>query len=298
MPLSWLVLIILAFAAAGYFIGWIRVLKLAGGEIRALHSLPIYYGTNVALSTAVPALSVLLVWLLAQPTLIERAVTGMITPEMIPDGSNLNLVMSDVRRVADGLNTAIASGAMSVAEVDAMDATVVDVRTKLGALGVALGQDVRPEVLAAAKSYRSAAVTGNALRTFVVLALALVGYGVSMRKTKPDFRARNVVEQAVLAFLMGAASLAILTTVGIVLSMLFETINFFGLHSWTDFFFAFILTFTEVQLLPVAIVALNSSITPWWSLSAAALVCVAPLIVVAFIVERYLSKGNLSGALK
>jgi len=70
------------------------------------------------------------------------------------------------------------------------------------------------------------------------------------------------------------------------------------IFGWTDFFFAFILTFGEVQLLPVAIVSLNSSITPWWSLSAAALVSVAPLIVVAFIVERYLSKGNLSGALK
>jgi len=70
------------------------------------------------------------------------------------------------------------------------------------------------------------------------------------------------------------------------------------IFGWTDFFFAFILTFTEVQLLPVAIVSLNSSITPWWSLSAAALVSVAPLIVVAFIVELYLSKGNLSGALK
>jgi multiple sugar transport system permease protein len=70
------------------------------------------------------------------------------------------------------------------------------------------------------------------------------------------------------------------------------------IFGWTDFFFAFILTFTEVQLLPVAIVALNSSITPWWALSAAALVSVAPLIVVAFVVERFLSKGNLSGALK
>jgi len=70
------------------------------------------------------------------------------------------------------------------------------------------------------------------------------------------------------------------------------------IFGWTDFFFAFILTFTEVQLLPVRVVALNSSITPWWSLSASALVSVAPLIIVAFIVERYLSKGNLSGALK
>ena len=59
-----------------------------------------------------------------------------------------------------------------------------------------------------------------------------------------------------------------------------------------------LLTFTEVQLLPVKVVALNSSVTPWWSLSASALVSVAPLIIVAFIVERYLSKGNLSGALK
>ena len=70
------------------------------------------------------------------------------------------------------------------------------------------------------------------------------------------------------------------------------------IFGWIDFFFAIILTFTEVQLLPVKIVALNSSVTPWWSLSASALVSVAPLIVVAFIVERYLSKGNLSGALK
>ena len=70
------------------------------------------------------------------------------------------------------------------------------------------------------------------------------------------------------------------------------------IFGWIDFFFAFILTFTEVQLLPVKVVALNSSVTPWWSLSASALVSVAPLIIVAFIVERYLSKGNLTGALK
>jgi len=80
---------------------------------------------------------------------------------------------------------------------------------------------------------------------------------------------------------------------GIIVASLFCII--FGC---TDFFFAFILTFTEVQLLPVAVVALNSSITPWWSFSASALISVAPLIIVAFIVERYLSKGNLSGALK
>jgi len=67
---------------------------------------------------------------------------------------------------------------------------------------------------------------------------------------------------------------------------------------WNDFFFAFTLTFTQTQLLPVAIVSLNSSVTPWWSLSASALISVVPLIVVAFLVERYLEKGNISGAKK
>ncbi|MCF6301727.1 MAG: carbohydrate ABC transporter permease [Devosiaceae bacterium] len=67
---------------------------------------------------------------------------------------------------------------------------------------------------------------------------------------------------------------------------------------WNDFFFAFTLTFTNTQLLPVAIVSLNSSVTPWWSLSASALISVAPLIIVAFLVERYLEKGKISVASK
>lgn len=70
------------------------------------------------------------------------------------------------------------------------------------------------------------------------------------------------------------------------------------IFGWNDFFFAFTLTFTKVQLLPVSIVALNSSVTPWWALSAAAIVSVAPLVVLAFLVERFLSRGGLAGAVR
>ena len=70
------------------------------------------------------------------------------------------------------------------------------------------------------------------------------------------------------------------------------------IFGWNDFFFAFTLTFTDTQLLPVAIVALNSSVTPWWSLSASALVSVAPLLVIAYVVERLLSRGTLAGAIR
>ncbi|MBD9573377.1 carbohydrate ABC transporter permease [Ensifer adhaerens] len=70
------------------------------------------------------------------------------------------------------------------------------------------------------------------------------------------------------------------------------------IFGWNDFFFAFTLTFTDTQLLPVAVVSLNSSVTPWWSLSASALVSVAPLILIAVFAERLLSRGTLSGAIR
>jgi multiple sugar transport system permease protein len=70
------------------------------------------------------------------------------------------------------------------------------------------------------------------------------------------------------------------------------------IFGWNDFFFAFTLTFTKTQLLPVAVVALNSSVTPWWTLSASALISVAPLVVIAVFVERYLSRGQLAGAIR
>ena len=236
MPVSWLVLIILALAVAGYFVGRSRALSSVQGDGRNLHSLPVYYGTNVAISVLVPALGVLVLWLLAQPMLIERSVSGLLPADLIPEGSNLNLVMADVRRVADGLDTAVGQGALSNQDVNTLRAGDTDIRALLGEVGVALGQEVRPEVLNAAQSYRSLSHTGNLAMTIVVIAIGLIGFFLSVRNSHGAFRARNVVERAVLILLMSAASLAILTTVGIVLSMLFESINFFRLHSAADFF--------------------------------------------------------------
>jgi len=56
-------------------------------------------------------------------------------------------------------------------------------------------------------------------------------------RSRPDFRARVAAESWVLSLLIAAASVAILTTVAIVFSMLFETVNFFGQYTWTEFLF-------------------------------------------------------------
>ncbi|CUI00846.1 phosphate ABC transporter permease subunit PstC [Leisingera aquaemixtae] len=236
MPTFWLVVLLLALSAAGFYLGRSRALRTAGGDARDLHSLPSYYGYHVALAAFVPAIAVLAVWLLAQPLIIENRVSNLIPAEAVPENTTIGLVMSDVRRVAEGLDLAVEQGLLTRRE--ARDAAGgQDLRALMGEVGVALGSDVRPEVLSAAQSYRNLSHTGKTAMTVVVALLALGGFVWAYGRTHKDFRARNVVERGVLALLILAASLAALTTVGIVLSMLFETKNFFGLHSWTDFFF-------------------------------------------------------------
>lgn len=234
---GYLAIAVLVLAVLGYVLGRKRAMVSAGDDPRNLHSLPSYYGYNVALFTAVPSILALGIWMLVQPMLIETRVSGMIPDVAIPKGSSLNLVMSDVRRVAEGLDAAITSGVVTEDSVATMRADQIDVRSLLGDVGVALGSDVTAPVLQAAQHYRQILTTGNLWKTVVVIALTLLGFILSYRPTRKEFRARNVVEHVVLGLLMLAASLAILTTIGIVLSMLFETMKFFGLHSWRDFFF-------------------------------------------------------------
>lgn len=70
------------------------------------------------------------------------------------------------------------------------------------------------------------------------------------------------------------------------------------IFGWNDFFYPLILTFGQVVTLPVAIVSLNATVTPYWTLSAAALFAILPLIAFAFVMERFLSRGSLSGAVR
>jgi phosphate transport system permease protein len=186
---------------------------------------------------AVPALGVLLIWLLSQPMLVQNAVLPLIPSDEITDAGTQNLILSDVSRVAGGIDVAIAKGVLDDAAIADMAEDPSGLRETLGELGVALGSDVKPYVLKAAQASRGIAGQGRFWMTLVVLLLAVIGAVIGIRLADPDYRARNVVERGVLALLIGAASLAILTTFGIILSMLFESINFFRLHDWKDFFF-------------------------------------------------------------
>ncbi|MES0861391.1 phosphate ABC transporter permease subunit PstC [Ruegeria sp. SCPT10] len=237
MPIVWLTLIVFVIAVLGYILGRSRALQSAGGDIRELHSLPSYYGANVLLKTIVPAFGILIVWLLVQPMYVNSQVSGMIPETAVKEGSSLSLVMAEVRRTAAGLQAAVAQGNLSEASASNPAADLVAVTQSLKDSGQVVTSDIIQPVLNAAQSYRALNAVGYGIMTVVVLMVAVVGAGAGWLQTKPDYRARNVVEQGVRFLLLAAASIAILTTVGIVLSLVFNTWEFFKLYPAPEFFF-------------------------------------------------------------
>jgi phosphate transport system permease protein len=80
-------------------------------------------------------------------------------------------------------------------------------------------------------------LSGTIAFCIAALGLALLGFFLARSQLSQDFRARTAVERWVSGFMIAASAIAILTTLGIVLSLLFETIKFFSAYSPIDFLF-------------------------------------------------------------
>ncbi|MCB2144491.1 MAG: phosphate ABC transporter permease family protein, partial [Rhodobacteraceae bacterium] len=131
MTVSVLLFIILAIGAAGYALGVRRARAAAGGDTRKLHSLTGYHGQSVLLFSAVPALVLLGLWLVLQPLYLDHRAGAMIAAADVPEGGSLDLVLADVRRVAEGLDLLVASGGMTEDDLAAMGAADSDLKARL-----------------------------------------------------------------------------------------------------------------------------------------------------------------------
>lgn len=238
MNVTILIAVLLAISLAGFFVGRWRAVSKVAGDVRKLHSRPKYYGQSVLIFTAVPGFLVLVVWLLVQPLVIESRVSNLLGDLVIADGSSRGLVMADVRRIADGLDRMIAQGLASETDLDSMRADFTDVRARLATVGVALGSDVKQDVFVAAKAYRDLQGLSRLAMTLVALSAALAGLALAYMRITPQYRARNVAEGALKALMILASSVAVLTTFGIVLSLISETSSFFRLYPAREYFFS------------------------------------------------------------
>jgi phosphate transport system permease protein len=200
-----LALLLLALSAFAYYLGRKRAFAVAEGPIRNLHSLPSYYGLYVALWAAIPALLLVGLWIALEDKIITSIIISEL-PEKFQhmEPARLNLIINDIKNLVSGN---VLSG-----EPDAA--------TK-----------------AAAAHYSSLKATSHAAMTVLGLAMAIGAGALTLLRIRRHQRARNAVEQLIRVVLIICSSIAILTTIGIVLSVLFESIRFFHAIPITDFLF-------------------------------------------------------------
>lgn len=184
-----------------------RSLALANplGGIRNLHSLPSYYGLHAALWCTLPATFLLGIWLIFDEIVINGMVMTDLSPELIPsDNASYNLILNKVANIANGI----------------------------------LPREDQPSgLLDAADNMLSLNVVSQWSITLLIITLAMSGLAWSSHKLKVDFRARPAVERVMQNLLLACACVAIFTTLGIVFSVLFESIQFFRSVPIYDFIF-------------------------------------------------------------
>jgi len=193
--------------ALAYRLGYKRAVSVAGGadRIKTLHSLPSYYGFYAALWAGLPVLLLLGFWVGFQDVIVTGLVEVKLPAEMTAglSAGQKSLLLNDIKKLATGN---IVSG------------------------------EVTPALQAAADNYAQLRDLANIALWSLVLAMALGGLALVWKRTHPKLRARNRVESTLMVILVVFSSIAILTTLGILLSVIFESILFFQRVSVTEFF--------------------------------------------------------------
>jgi phosphate transport system permease protein len=183
---------------------WMFKRAAPAGTRAPLHSLPNYHGWYVALWTVVPAALFAIVWNGISPGLILTQVTSNPAAASLPAfGIERDSILAEAYAVAAG--------------------------TAFGAFNPAANALVQP--------FREALALYGTIGVVVTLLLGLIGGAYAFLKLRANFTARTRVERAVMMALLMASLVAILTTFGIVASLLFETIRFFGFVSPGEFLF-------------------------------------------------------------
>ena len=205
MTVGIIFLTLLVLAASSYFFTRQRSVALVSGELSVLHSLPGHYGWYAAVWTFMPGVVWVVVWVLFGSLAVDSLVMGSLPDDLQPaTPSQERLLLNDIHNIAAG----------DVAS-DAAD----------------------PRLAEAAQRYNAWMGQGR-LATFAIAVLfAALGMMRAFQMLRPDLRARNALERFLMVVLVICSAVAILTTLGIVLSLLFESLRFFARISPVDFLF-------------------------------------------------------------
>lgn len=201
-----LIVCMLVLMAIAYQIGMIRSRKVAmvNPSLR-MHSRPQHYGMMVGLWGIIPASFILMLWSWFAPGAILTMVQASLPADIAAlDVNELRVVLRRITNLAENFGI------------------------------VANAADWE---LAAAAYMKELQRTSAMMLTALMASVASLGFLYSYFKIHPELRARNQVEWVVKALLVFCSTVAILTTIGIVLSMVGETLKFFNFIKPSEFFF-------------------------------------------------------------
>ncbi|MGD9806914.1 MAG: phosphate ABC transporter permease subunit PstC [Hyphomicrobiaceae bacterium] len=231
MSTSLLLLLVISLAILGFALGYMRANSMTVSTGRP-HSRAGYHGSFVFCATLLPALFLIAIWSAASPPLVAKMVAADLPErELSKSPAELSLTISTVEGLAHGI------GLLSPEQIEQVRSGAPVLGEMLEAKGIPLAATPLPYLVSAALKQYSLTKTSQLLKWIAALTLAAAGLIFGFLRISPAFRARNSVESVMLAGLAAASTVAILTTVGIVFSMLFETIHFFQHVPMQDFFF-------------------------------------------------------------
>ncbi len=203
--IGYILLLLVGLAAVTYFFGRRRASTSVEGREYLLHSRPSYHGAFVAAWVGIPSILLVLVWVLLQGPVIDNLLLWSL-PLGTTDGMSagqVSLLLSEVKSVAAG-------------NIFGEPTAVVE---------------------EAAERYQRWQTIARWAMVGAALSVALIGFVIAGRRISADFRARRGAERILSGLMIVCSLVAILTTLGIVVSLLIEALRFFDRVNPFEFFF-------------------------------------------------------------
>jgi len=193
------VLALLAFAMVRQ-----TALSRVDGDTTKLHSLPRHYGYFGASWALLPALLVFVVWIIFGKHIIENLMISGLSPDVTLEFKDQTALLINRIRLA------VENG---------------------------VSRETNPDIIAAANHFNALYTKGLWASFILAVSVGLLGFNHASRRAQPDYRARNKFETLLSVFLVASSAIAIITTLGIVASLLFESLRFFSEVPLDDFLF-------------------------------------------------------------
>jgi len=201
--LNFYILTLLFLSFASYFFGKKTIQRKTTVNQVPQHSRDTYHGFYLALYLLIPSAILILIWVMISPNIIHSLLEQKIQNTiLIEDSSQIGVLRSQVISISEGI----------------------------------INSDNK-DILSLVSYYNDISQLSINLILVVSSISSLFLFFYAYRKINTRFNARTKVENIIKNTMIVASLVAILTTIGIVLSLIIETIEFFKIIKVSDFLF-------------------------------------------------------------